>query len=166
VSRYSDRILELTGNYPAVFGQDFGFSAEEDKDSTLDRPSMIAEVIRQYHRGAVIALTWHAVRPTEDEPVTFHDSVQVHLTNWEWQHLLSPGTDLHARWERQIDRVAGYLAELQDAGVPVLFRPYHEMNGNWFWWGGRPGPQGLQELYRQLFNRYIRVHQLHNLVWV
>ena len=54
MSRYSDRILELTGNYPAVFGQDFGFSAEEDKDSTLDRPSMIAEVIRQYHRGAVI----------------------------------------------------------------------------------------------------------------
>ena len=106
------------------------------------------------------------MRPTEDEPVTFHDSVQVHLTNWEWQHLLSPGTDLHARWERQIDRVAGYLAELQDAGVPVLFRPYHEMSGNWFWWGGRPGPQGLQELYRQLFNRYVRVHQLHGLVWV
>jgi len=166
VSRYSDRILELTGTYPAIFGQDFGFSGGEDKDSTLGRPSMIAEVIRQYHRGAVIALTWHAVRPTEDEPVTFHDSVQGHLTDWEWQQLLTPGTELHARWERQIDRIAGYLAELQDAGVPVLFRPYHEMNGNWFWWGGRPGPQGSQELYRQLFDHYVHVHQLHNLVWV
>jgi mannan endo-1,4-beta-mannosidase len=166
VSRYSDRILELTGSYPAIFGQDFGFSAGEDKDSTLGRPAMIAEVIRQYHRGAVIALTWHAVRPTEDGPVTFRDSVQGHLTDWEWQQLLTPGTELHARWEKQIDRIAGYLSELQDAGVPVLFRPYHEMNGNWFWWGGRPGPQGSQELYRQLFNRYVHVHQLHNLVWV
>jgi mannan endo-1,4-beta-mannosidase len=166
VSRYSDRILELTGSYPAIFGQDFGFSAGEDKDSTLGRPSMIAEVIRQYHRGAVIALTWHAVRPTEDEPVTFRDSVQGHLSDWEWQQLLTPGTELHARWEKQTDRIAGYLKELQDAGVPVLFRPYHEMNGNWFWWGGRPGPQGSQELYRQLYDRYVHVHQLHNLVWV
>jgi mannan endo-1,4-beta-mannosidase len=166
VSRYSDRILELTGSYPAVFGQDFGFSAGEDKDSTLGRPSMIAEVIRQYHRGAVIALTWHAVRPTEDEPVTFRDSVQGHLTDWEWQQLLIPGTELHARWEKQVDRIAGYLGELQDAGVPVLFRAYHEMNGNWFWWGGRPGPQGSQELYRQLYDRYVHVHHLHNLVWV
>jgi mannan endo-1,4-beta-mannosidase len=166
VSRYSDRILELTGSYPAVFGQDFGFSAGEDKDSTLGRPSMIAEVIRQYHRGAVIALTWHAVRPTEDEPVTFRDSVQGHLTDWEWQQLLTPGTELHARWEKQVDRIAGYLGELQDAGVPVLFRAYHEMNGNWFWWGGRPGPQGSQDLYRQLYDRYVHVHHLHNLVWV
>jgi mannan endo-1,4-beta-mannosidase len=166
VSRYSDRILELTGSYPAIFGQDFGFSAGEDKDSILGRPSMTAEVIRQYHRGAVIALTWHAVRPTEDEPVTFRDSVQGHLTDWEWQQLLTPGTELHARWEKQVDRIAGYLSELQDAGVPVLFRPYHEMNGNWFWWGGRPGPQGSQELYRQLFDRYVHIHRLHNLVWV
>jgi hypothetical protein len=48
VSRYSDRICELTSKYPAVFGQDFGFSGGEDKDSTLGRPSMIQEVIRQF----------------------------------------------------------------------------------------------------------------------
>jgi mannan endo-1,4-beta-mannosidase len=104
---------------------------------------MIQEVIRQYRNGAVIALTWHAVRPTEDEPVTFHDSVQGHLTDWEWRQLLTPGTDLNTRWCRQVDRIAGYLKELQDAGVPVLFRPYHEMNGSWFWWGGRPRPGRL-----------------------
>lgn len=166
VSRYSDRVLDLTGRYPALFGQDFGFSAGEDKDSVLGRAAMVQEVIRQYRQGSVIALTWHAVRPTEDEPVTFHDSVQGHLTDWEWQQVLTPGTTLHTRWERQVDRIAGYLRELQDAGVPVLFRPYHEMNGNWFWWGGRPGAKGSQELYRQLFDRYVHVHHLHNLVWV
>jgi len=166
VSRYSDRVYDLTGEYPGIFGQDFGFSGGDDKDSTLGRPSMIEEVIRQYRNGAVIALTWHSVRPTEDEPVTFRDSVQGHLTDWEWRQLLTPGTDLNMRWCRQVDRIAGYLKELQDAGVPVLFRPYHEMNGNWFWWGGRPGPDGSAALYRQIYDRYVHVHHLNNLVWV
>jgi mannan endo-1,4-beta-mannosidase len=166
VSRYSDRVYDLTGEYPGIFGQDFGFAGGDDKDSTLGRPSMIEEVIRQYRNGAVIALTWHSVRPTEDEPVTFRDSVQGHLTDWEWRQLLTPGTDLNRRWCRQVDRVAGYLKELQDAGVPVLFRPYHEMNGNWFWWGGRPGPEGSAALYRQIYDRYVHMHHLNNLVWV
>ncbi len=166
VSRYSDRVFELTQRYPAIFGQDFGFSGGEDKDSTLGRPAMIEEVIRQYRAGAVIALTWHAVRPTEDEPVTFHDSVQGHLTDWEFAQVTTPGTDLYNRWARQVDVIAGYLRELQDAGVPVLFRPYHEMNGTWFWWGGRPGPKGTQVLYRQIFDRYVHRHHLNNLIWV
>jgi mannan endo-1,4-beta-mannosidase len=166
VSRYSDRVYELTGHYPAVFGQDFGFSGGDDKDSGSGRPSMIKEVIRQYRKGSVIALTWHSVRPTDDEPVTFHDSVQGHLTDWEFRQVLTPGTDLYNRWARQVDVIAGYLQELQAAGVPVLFRAYHEMNGNWFWWGGRPGPDGSAALYRQIYDRFVHVHHLNNLVWV
>ena len=166
VSRWSDRIYDLTAKYPAVFGQDFGFSGGEDKDSVEGRPSMIEEVERQYRNGAVIALTWHAVRPTDDEPVTFRDSVQGHLTDFEWNELLTPGTDLNKRWVEQVDVIAGYLRQLQEAGVPVLFRPYHEMNGNWFWWGGRPGDHGSTALYRQLYDRFVNVHHLNNLVWV
>jgi mannan endo-1,4-beta-mannosidase len=129
VSRWSDRIYDLTGKFPAIFGQDFGFSGGEDKDSVEGRPSMIEEAKRQYRNGAVIALTWHAVRPTDDEPVTFRDSVQGHLTDFEWNELLTPGTDLNNCWVEQVDVIAGYLRQLQDAGVPVLFRPYHEMVG-------------------------------------
>ncbi len=166
VSRWSDRIYDLTGKFPAIFGQDFGFSGGEDKDSVEGRSSMIEEAKRQYRNGAVIALTWHAVRPTDDEPVTFHDSVQGHLTDFEWSELLTPGTDLNNRWVEQVDVIAGYLRQLQDAGVPVLFRPYHEMNGNWFWWGGRPGDHGSAALYRQLYSRFVDMHHLNNLVWV
>jgi mannan endo-1,4-beta-mannosidase len=165
-SRWTDRAYDLTGKYPALFGEDFGFSAAEDKDSIESRPSMIAEVKRQYQNGAVIALTWHAVRPTDDEPVSFRDSVQGHLTDFEWHELLTPGTDLNRRWCAQVDVIAGYLEQLRDAHVPVLFRPYHEMNGNWFWWGGRPGKDGSAALYRQLYDRYVNLHHLDNLVWV
>ena len=166
VSRWTDRAYDLTGKYPSIFGQDFGFSAGDDKDSVEARPAMIAEVERQYAHGSVIALTWHAVRPTDDEPVTFHDSVQGHLTDYEWHEVLTPGTDLYKRWCAQVDVVAGYLAQLRDAHVPVLFRAYHEMNGNWFWWGGRPGQDGSAALYRQIYDRFVNVHHLDNLIWV
>jgi mannan endo-1,4-beta-mannosidase len=165
-ARWSDRAYDLTGKYPGLFGQDFGFSAGEDKDSTLSRPAMIEEVERQYRNGAVIALTWHAVKPTEDEPVTFHDSVQGHLTDYEWKELLTPGSPLNLRWCAQVDVIAGYLRQLRDAHVPVLFRPYHEMGGDWFWWGGRPGKDGSAALYRQIYDRFVNVHHLDNLVWV
>jgi mannan endo-1,4-beta-mannosidase len=166
LSRSSDRDYDLTEKFPAIFGQDFGFAGGADKDSTEGRPSMIEEAERQYSNGAVIALTWHAVRPTDDEPVTFRDSVQGHLTDFEWQELLTPGTDIYNRWAEQVDVIAGYLRQLQEAGVPVLFRPYHEMNGNWFWWGGRPGENGSAALYRQLYDRFVHVHHLNNLIWV
>ena len=165
-ARWTDMAYDLTAKYPGLFGGDFGFSAGEDKDSVLARPAMIAEVERQYRNGAVITLTWHEVRPTDDEPVTFHDSVQGHLTDAEWKELLTPGSPLNLRWRAQVDVIAGYLRQLRDAHVPVLFRPYHEMNGNWFWWGGRPGKDGSQALYRQIYDRFVNVHHLDNLVWV
>ncbi len=166
IARYTDRAYDLTGKYPALYGQDFGFSGGEDKDSIEARPALIEEVERQYRNGAVIALTWHSVRPTSDEPVTFRENVQSHLTDFEWSELLTPGTDLNKRWCAQVDVIAGYLKQLHDAHVPVLFRPYHEMNGNWFWWGGRPGKNGSSALYRQLFDRFVNVHHLDNLIWV
>jgi mannan endo-1,4-beta-mannosidase len=165
-SRWTDQAYDLTAKYPGLFGGDFGFSAGDDKDSVLSRPAMIAEAERQYRNGAVIALTWHEVRPTDDEPVTFHDSVQGHLTDYEWHELLTPGSPLNLRWCAQVDVVAGYLRQLRDAHVPVLFRAYHEMNGGWFWWGGRPGKDGSAALYRQLYDRFVNVHHLDNLVWV
>ena len=48
----------------------------------------------------------------------------------------------------------------------MLFRPYHEINARWFWWNGRAGKRGSAALYRQLFERFVHVHRLNNLVWV
>ena len=165
-ARWTDMAYDLTAKYPGLFGGDFGFSGGEDKDSVLSRPAMIEEVKRQYKNGAVVTLTWHEVRPTDNEPVTFHDSVQGHLTDAEWKELLTPGSPLNLRWCAQVDVIAGHLAQLRDANVPVLFRPYHEINGNWFWWGGRPGRDGSAALYRQIYDRLVNVHHLDNLLWV
>ena len=166
IARWTDRAYDLTAKYPALFGQDFGFEAGADKDSILARPELIAEAERQYRSGAVGTLTWHAVRPTDDEPVSFRESVQGHLTDFEWSELLTPGSTLYNRWCAQVDLIAGYLAQLRDARVPILFRPYHEITGNWFWWNGRKGKDGSAALYHQLYDRLVNHHHLDNLIWV
>jgi mannan endo-1,4-beta-mannosidase len=166
ISRWTDRAYDLTGKYPALFGQDFGFAGGDDKDSVEARPAMIQEVKRQYENGAIITLTWHEVRPTFDEPVQFRENVLSHLSDFEWHELLTPGTDLNKRWCDQVDQVAASLKQLQDSGVPVLWRPYPESNGSKFWWAGRKGVEGSAELYRRLFDRLVNVRGLRNLIWV
>jgi mannan endo-1,4-beta-mannosidase len=163
---YTLSTAQVCGKTPAVFGQDFGFAAPGSQDAAAARPDIIAEIQRQHEKGSIITLCWHAVRPTDDEPVTFRGSVQGKLTDQQWHDLLTPGTQLHSRWCAQVDVIAGYLKELQAAHIPVLWRPYHEMNGDWFWWGGRRGTHGTIALYRQLFDRFQNYHKLNNLLWV
>lgn len=153
-------------HYPALFGQDFGFDAAGAWDGINFRQRIVDEAIRRHDEGFVITLMWHAVRPTEDEPVTFRDSIQGELTEAEWTELITPGTRLHQRWQAQVDVIAWFLKQLQAADIPVLWRPYHEMNGEWFWWGKKPGEQGYRRLYRMLFERFVYFHGLKNLLWV
>jgi len=169
---------DYIGKTPAVWSQDFGFAADGDKDSYLSRPAIIQEAIRQHKKGAIITLCWHAVPPTAIEPVTFQPlpgkdpaaplaSVQGRLTDKQFQDILTPGTDLYKQWLKQVDNIASFLKQLQDAKVPVLWRPYHEMNGDWFWWGGRfEGKYTTAALYRQIFDRMVKYHKLNNLIWI
>jgi mannan endo-1,4-beta-mannosidase len=164
------------GKVPAIFGQDFGFAAPGDKDAVAARPDIIAEVKRQYAQGSIIVLCWHAVPPTADEPVTFQPlrgatnrnlaSVQGRLTDQQWHDVITPGTELNKKWCAQVDVIAGFLKQLQAAHIPVLWRPYHEMNGDWFWWGGRLGDNGTKVIYRQIFDRFVNYHHLDNLIWI
>ena len=160
-SRYSQRAEEIAGTAPALWGTDFILNGTEDPG-----PRIVAEAIRRHRDGQIVTLMWHAGRPQDDPPFGWSTSIQGELTDAEWRELTTPGTRLHGRWQRQADVVAGYLARLRDAGVPVLWRPYHEMNGVWFWWGDKKGPGGYAKLYRMLFDRFVSHHRLNNLLWV
>lgn len=164
------------GKTPAVYGQDFGFAAPGNKDAADARPGIIDDIKKQYANGSIITLCWHAVPPTADEPITFRPrkdtptsqlaSVQGQLTDEQWNELITHGTPMNQHWCEQVDVIAGYLKQLRDAHIPVLWRPYHEMNGDWFWWGGRRGERGTTVLYRQLFDRFANHHHLNNLIWI
>lgn len=159
-------VQKQTLHYPALFGQDFGFSEPGTWDGINYRQQIVDEAIKRYSEGFIITIMWHAVRPIEDEPVDFRQSIQGKLTSKEWEDLLTPGTLINERWKSQVDVIAYFLKQLKYAGVPVLWRPYHEMNGSWFWWGGKPGENGYKKLYRMLYDRLVNFHGLNNLIWV
>jgi len=173
-SKFAEKVI---GSTTVVWSTDMGFAEDGDTDSYLARPDIVKEAIRQHQMGNIVTLCWHAVPPTADEPITFRplpdanpaklESVQGQLTDEQFKDVLTPGTQLYKKWIAQVDTVAFYLKQLRDARVPVLWRPYHEMNGSWFWWGNRiDGEFTTKALYQALFNRLANYHKLNNLIWV
>jgi mannan endo-1,4-beta-mannosidase len=167
---------DYIGKTPVIYSTDWGFAFDGNTDSYLARQDIVDEAIRQNKMGSIITICWHAVPPTANEPVTFQpapgaDSTKLHsvqgkLLDLQYKEVLTPGTALYKHWCEQVDTIAVYLKKLQDAHVPVMWRPYHEMNGDWFWWGGRQGEYSTIRLYRQLFDRMVNYHKLNNLLWM
>ena len=154
--RSTDSIKAMTGKYPAIYGTDI--SDLNDK--------VVNEIIRQYKSGSIITLMYHQVKPFDDDSLGFQRSVKGMVTDSQWEQIVTPGTKFHSMWLDKIDKRAELLLKLQAANIPVLWRPYHEMNGMWFWYGNRPGPNGIQKLWKMLYDRYENFHHLNNLIWV
>ncbi len=192
-SLYTDKIEQSLGKRPLVWGSDFSFvlGGNEvgkhyhcgplnlsdpvevphflDVTAEQSREAMIADAIAQHARGHIITLMWHCPLPQHGDTAPDYSSVWAMENRPDpqtWRELTTPGTTLHNQWLAQIDRIAGYLARLRDARVPVLWRPYHEMNGVWFWWCNQKGPEGFAKLWRLMHDRYTHHHQLDNLLWV
>ncbi len=70
------------------------------------------------------------------------------------------------RWMAYLDRVGDHLEELSDAGAVVLWRPFHEMNGSWFWWSGRDDPDGYVALWRHMHEYFSNDRGLDRLLWI
>lgn len=161
LNTYSDSAHTITGKYPALWGTDFIWDWKADRGQDI-----VNEAIKKWNDGYIVTLMWHTGRPTDDPPFEWKTSVQGKLTDAEWTELITPGTPLNQKWIARIDVIAGYLKQLQDAHVPVLWRPFHEMNGVWFWWGNRKGEDGIAKLWKSMYDRFTNYHHLNNLIWV
>lgn len=158
---YYNLAHEITGKYPAVWGTDLYWNGTENPG-----PRIVDAAIKKHKEGAIITLMWHVGRPTDDTPYAWKESVQSTFNNEQWEQLITEGTEIHARWLAQVDTIAKTLKKIQDANVPVLWRPYHEMNGVWFWWGNKTGEDGFVKLWKMLYERLTNHHKIHNLIWV
>ncbi len=156
--RSTDSVKSISGKFPAIWGADF--LGENNRQNLVD------EAIRQHDKGAIITLMYHQVKPFDPDSLGFQRSVKGRVTDEQWREIVTPGTPYYNMLLEKIDNVASYLKQLQDKNIPVLWRPYHEMNGIWFWYGDRKGEDGFQKLWKIMYDRYVNYHHLNNLVWV
>ncbi|MDX2443742.1 MAG: glycosyl hydrolase [Bacteroidales bacterium] len=156
-------IKKTTGKFPALWSGDFLFQQE----NIDERWTMIHEARKQWDKGSIINLMWHACPPDEGEPCRWDPGLlNAQLDDDQWKELITEGTPLSEQWEKRMDDIAVYLQYLEDNDVEVLFRPLHEMNQGEFWWGGRPGPNGTAKLFRIIHDYFAKTKKLTNLIWV
>ena len=159
--QFYNKAEEIGGKFPAVWGTDFYWNGQEDPGDRI-----VAAAIKKHEEGAIVTLMWHVGRPMDTAPYAWSTSVQDEITDKQWDEFTTPGTPLYKKWLAQVDNVAAHLKDLQDAHVPVLWRPYHEMNGVWFWWGNKKGKDGYAKMWQNLYDRLVNYHKLNNLIWV
>lgn len=156
-------VRRICGDYPAVYGWEIG-KVEVGSDYNLDSVpfSEIREHIREaYARGGVNTVSWHANNPATDGRAW--DTTRV-------VHAILPGGKHHELFKQRLDKLAAFLLDLKDdqgKPIPILFRPYHENTGVWFWWGaGHCTPQEYVELYQFTVKYLTQVKGVHNLLFV
>ncbi len=112
-----------------------------------------------FAKGGIVEICWHC---GSDFSGSHTESLE---TNLNWDRALTPGTDEYNALIAGMDKAAKALQELKDAGIPVLWRPFHEFDGQWFWWG-KGGAENFKKLWQIMYNRYTNDWGLNNLIWV
>jgi len=126
-------VKSVVGDYPAVMGFDLG-RIELGNEKNIDNVSfekIRQEIIHQYNRGGMITISWHV-----NNPLTDGDSWDV--TDSTVVASVMQGGENHEKMLGWIDHVADFLLSLKTKEgmlIPVVFRPWHEHTGSWFWWG-------------------------------
>ncbi|MGG4218403.1 glycosyl hydrolase [Paenibacillus jamilae] len=157
----SNKIQKISQAYVGLHGYEMGaISGQSDTVEAAQRKNVVDSAIRWSRSGGIVTMTFHEALP--GRPLTWAN-VQAKVSQAEFNKYVTPGTTQYNLLIADLDKVAVSLKQLRDAGVPVLWRPYHEMNGDWFWWGNK---NNFNQLWNIMYDRFVNTHQLNNLLWV
>ncbi|PTN10132.1 glycoside hydrolase family 26 protein [Mangrovibacterium marinum] len=154
-------VKRVAGDYPALLGWELG-GLELEHAVNLDSVpfSKMKELAAWgFEHGAINTFSWHPHSPIDSVNSWHGDSVVV-------KHIL-PGGAFHTQFNHQLDLVAAFFSSLKDKSggpIPFIFRPWHEMDGDWFWWGSKAcSPDELRSLFRYTID-YLRNKGLSQMV--
>lgn len=158
-------IKKVTDKTPAVLGLDF----MEYTPSFVENGSNGCSTdlaLQCWEQGGIVTFCWHWNAPSKYLTGNWYSGFYAQYTNIDLAKIMNgedqEGYDLLMQ---DIDAIAAQLKILQDAGVPILWRPLHEASGGWFWWGAS-GADAYIQLYRLLYDRLTNEYGLNNLIWV
>ena len=180
---------ELVGDYPAVMGFDLGGIEVGDLKNLDSVPfnRIRQEIIAHHERGGIITISWHPRNPLlgttawiESDIAAYKDAVKALCQLRQCQtakavpnpqhtvkSVLKGGSrhDLYMTW---LERVRTFLSSLKDNhgnAIPIVFRPYHENNGNWFWWGQANCTDAEYHAIWNMTQDYINATLGESIVW-
>ncbi|WP_209439546.1 glycosyl hydrolase [Kitasatospora phosalacinea] len=141
-----DYIHTNTGKYPAIRGMDM-----------CDRPGSITRAAAWWNAGGIPLLRWHVGAPATGY---CNYGGTASITN-----TLTPGTAEYTSYTGELDQAAAALLDLQAQDVAVIWAPYHEAGGTWFWWS-KEGADPYKKLFAFQFDYLTKTKGVHNLVWM
>ncbi len=133
-------VRSVCGDLPAVISFDLGRLERDSEVKNLDGVTadrIRQEIIRHYQRGGVVSLSWHCYNPLSGRHSWVEDNSR-ELEKQTVAAILAEGGAVNKTFMEWLDHVADFLNSLRTPDgvlVPVIFRPWHEHTGSWFWWG-------------------------------
>ncbi len=146
-----DYIFNASGKYPAIRGLDY---MNDDFEGVNER------AVDWWNKGGLVTICWHC---GSDFSGAWKESQETEIKDWD--KALTEGTDEYNALIKGMDKAADALNELKEKGVTVIWRPFHEADGGWFWWG-KGGSENFVKLWRIMYNHYTKERNLNNLIWV
>lgn len=127
-------VKSVTGSHPAVIGVDFsGLSGRPDSEIEKTKEALRKNITETYNRGGLTTVSWHFLNPASGGGFYWNDTISAPAVS-----LIIPGGSHHEKYKSILATIAGLARSLKGKDgtlAPVIFRPYHEFDGNWFWWG-------------------------------
>lgn len=133
-------IKKTTGNDPGLLGSDFMFITDKENPNNnwyvLQENKIIQDTKEAYSKGMINTFCWHLREPYNE--LSFYASDMSAAQKADAFKNLAPGGKFNDWYKTKLDKVASVIANLKDDNgklIPIIFRPFHEFDGNWFWWG-------------------------------
>ncbi|MFR9533311.1 MAG: glycosyl hydrolase [Rikenellaceae bacterium] len=127
-------VKEMCGSHPAIIGADFsGLCSSDPKRVERSKEALINQIIGTYNRGGVTTICWHASNPMVENSSFYWAKTPV-----EAMAQMLPGGEANAKYNSWLKNIAEVMGQIKGGNgelIPIIFRPFHEFDGDWFWWG-------------------------------
>ena len=158
-------VKSVTGSHPAVIGIDFmGFSEVSNEEIAENKRLLKKNVEDTYNRGGLTTVAWHMANPASEGGFYWVDSVSAPAMS-----MIKEGGSHHEKYKEILNTIGDFANSVKGKdgkAVPMIFRPFHEFDGSWFWWGK---PQTSREDFISVWQftvSYLRDSlNVHNLIY-